>query len=256
MPLLPLCLLAIMQQPTALEELIAAERAFSALSKEKGMKASFMANFADDAVSFGPDPRKAKESFAELPSPAEATMTWEPKVSIVAASGDFGFNSGPFSYLPAGAKEPVTGVFSSVWQKKDGVWKVVFDGGCGRTAFTASLEKVAAETSKPATQEELEKLDSLLPDLGKGWQDIRQLVAAKNAVFINHPSVTLGNATKITSMGGGCSSDGSLAYTYGTLDFANSNLPHTAYVHLWIREQGAWKLAFELFNQRPKPSSK
>ena len=61
------------QEPPAgssLRSLVDTERAFSKMSVAQGTRAAFLAFFADDGVSFGPEPVNTKKSITSQPAPA------------------------------------------------------------------------------------------------------------------------------------------------------------------------------------------
>ena len=121
---------------TPLETLVEAERAFSAMSVEKGMRDAFVFYLANDAVLFRPLPLSGKklwESRGQVPG----TLIWEPSYAEVSAAGDLGYTTGPWELRPppdsTGAVNPDRvgyGHFISVWKKRpDGAWRVAIDIG-------------------------------------------------------------------------------------------------------------------------------
>jgi ketosteroid isomerase-like protein len=65
------------------------------------------------------------------PTPAGTTLQWVPDFVDAAASGDLGYTYGKFVYTrfdSAGNLEQITGIFHTVWKKReDGSWKYVWD---------------------------------------------------------------------------------------------------------------------------------
>ena len=121
-----------------LQSLADAERAFSRMAKEKNNRDAFIAFLADDAVTSAPGqgPRIGKKYLEEQP-PNESWLYWEPVYSDIAASGDFGFNTGPWEFRQKQTDEkPVAfGEFVSIWKKNaQGEWKVAIDIGIGHGA--------------------------------------------------------------------------------------------------------------------------
>jgi len=115
----------------ALESLVAAERAFSALSVVQGIKPSFLANLAHDAIVFRPTATNGRRAIADRPAP-KATLIWEPAYAEVSASGDLGYTTGPWELRPQGANGAPSafGHFISVWKKQpNGAWRVAVDIG-------------------------------------------------------------------------------------------------------------------------------
>jgi ketosteroid isomerase-like protein len=120
------------------DDVLAADRAFAAMAREKGARAAFIA-FADpQAIMFraGTGPVKGLEAIGGLfKEPAVSTPAWDPVGAEVAASGDLGYSWGWFAWSPVAGgpldgKPPQTGYYVSIWKKQpDGGWKWVVDLG-------------------------------------------------------------------------------------------------------------------------------
>jgi ketosteroid isomerase-like protein len=123
---------------TDAQELIAADKAFSAMCAEKGMEAAFLAFAADDVIKLQPNQptimnkKELMENFKRNPEDAKLKFSWEPLKADV--SGDIGYTFGKCKII----LPPDSGNFSkviyinyvTVWKKqKDGSWKYQVDGG-------------------------------------------------------------------------------------------------------------------------------
>src|SRR2546423_1705235 len=78
----------------AIQQLIAAENAFAHMSVEQGIRASFLANFADDGINFTPHPQKTRATLSAAPPPAQkppVTLDWHPVKTDAAKSGELGY---------------------------------------------------------------------------------------------------------------------------------------------------------------------
>jgi ketosteroid isomerase-like protein len=113
-----------------------AERAFARMSVEQGQRAAFLAHFAPGGLVFGPGPQKLHEAYASPPPPpppgrVPLVLDWYPVLSDLAASGELGYNTGPWLRSdPSGARPPGHGYFFSVWKKQpDGRLLVELDLG-------------------------------------------------------------------------------------------------------------------------------
>jgi ketosteroid isomerase-like protein len=116
-------------------ELIAVDKAFSAMSAKEGAKAAFLAYVTPDGkllsdVGAGSDAVNA--TFRLMPPTAQ--LTWEPSFVDVGISGDLGYTWGRYQLaLPAakGGKPYVrTGTYVTIWKRQPGGgWKFVLDGG-------------------------------------------------------------------------------------------------------------------------------
>ena len=109
----------------SLDDVVAAERAFAAQTRERGFREGFLAYAAPDAFNFEPGPGSARARLeaipADAPPPPGPPLFWWPQFAGIAASGDLGFTSG-------GATIPVR--YFTVWQRQaDGSWKWIYDGG-------------------------------------------------------------------------------------------------------------------------------
>src|SRR5690349_728620 len=113
-----------------LKSLIDAEWSFINVAKEKNTRDAFIESLADDAVTFGQDIQKGKD-YLKAQQPNESWLYWQPVYSVIAASGDFGFNTGPWEFRAKRTDEkPVAfGQFVTVWKKVNGEWKAAIDIG-------------------------------------------------------------------------------------------------------------------------------
>lgn len=117
-------------------EIVAAEKAFAEMVKEKGIKEGFLFFAADSAaVRRGDELHKGKEALNTLygnPSNLQgAVLKWTPDFVDVSASGDLGYTYGKYYYSGTdsfGKKVESTGIFHTVWKRQpDGSWKFVWD---------------------------------------------------------------------------------------------------------------------------------
>ena len=86
---------------SAMETMVATERAFANTSEEKGTNAAFLAFIADDGILFRPKAVKGKQWLTENPPPASDKrpwLNWEPSFAFMSQSGDMGYTFGPWEY--------------------------------------------------------------------------------------------------------------------------------------------------------------
>lgn len=122
---------------TGADALLAADRAFSAMSVSAGAKAAWGAFLTDDAMILGQGSQPERGLANILPGfddwPPGASIGWEPQNGEVAASGDLGWTWGRYVYTAPGEDgTPVTshGKYLNIWKKQsDGTWKVTIDMG-------------------------------------------------------------------------------------------------------------------------------
>ncbi len=115
-------------------ELVAADKAFNALSVKGGPKAAFLSVIARDAKLLGNASLGAegvRNVFMELPD--TVSLTWEPSFADVSDSGDLGYTWGRYTLTVPNPKPRIrpwvrTGYYVIVWRRTLGQWKVVLDG--------------------------------------------------------------------------------------------------------------------------------
>jgi hypothetical protein len=110
--------------PPAPVTAIDAERAFIADAHTTGQWAAFRKWSTDDAVIFDPQPVNAHAALKDAPEPKIAIFWW-PGNSYVSCDGNLAVNTGP--WVRGGGKR--VGFFTTVWRKKDGEWRWIYDGG-------------------------------------------------------------------------------------------------------------------------------
>ena len=126
------------------EEILAADRAFSKLSSQKGLTEAFLAFAADDLIkpSEGQQPVFGKEALRGSLQGANAEsayrLTWEPLRAEV--SGDIGYTFGAWTRQKINATESdstLYGNYVTIWKRQaDGSWKWVLDTGNATPGLT------------------------------------------------------------------------------------------------------------------------
>ena len=127
--LLPLATYA-KKPPVPKPELPAAERAFSEMAKSDGTRKAFLTFLDDSAVVFMPKPTNGKLLYGAMPE-SKTLLQWDPELSDIAYSGDFGYTTGSWRMSDsAGVAPAIFGHYLTVWKKNaEGKWRVVLDGG-------------------------------------------------------------------------------------------------------------------------------
>jgi ketosteroid isomerase-like protein len=238
------------------ESLREAERAFARHAEETDVRTAFRAAFADDGIWMTPVPMTLREAHAQRPPPADpraVRLEWGPVASGIAASGDFGFTSGPSTLsLRDGSRSPQHGAFFSVWKRDaQGRWRVALDVGTTSAApippeallpSPAVLRPSAPTSTVPIEIErtrrfEADALVGLLADdarLYRSGPPIHGASAIRAALADSFPMA-------LEPKGGDIASTLDLAYTYGAWRAQRAT---GYYVHLWTRDaRGAWKIA-------------
>jgi ketosteroid isomerase-like protein len=120
----------------AKEEILAAEAAFDAMARNKGVKEAFVSFAANDASLIRGNlvikGKVAIEEYMNRPSPyTNVKLTWKPDFVDVSVSGDLGYTWGHYTYTALdslGQSFESEGIFRTVWKKQtDGTWRYVVD---------------------------------------------------------------------------------------------------------------------------------
>ena len=122
----------------AVQEIIAADRAFNDEAKAKGAGQAF-ADFMDAdegmLIQANSDPIKGRDAIfkANYDGIVPAPLTWAPDQAFAGKSGDFGASWGHWTYdgkKPDGTPTHATGKYVTVWHKNaNGEWKGLMDTG-------------------------------------------------------------------------------------------------------------------------------
>ncbi|MGI8812991.1 MAG: DUF4440 domain-containing protein [Pyrinomonadaceae bacterium] len=116
---------------TDLQKMVATENAFAAMAAEKGTKAAFLANMADDAVVFVPDKAKAKEYWSGR-GESRSLLSWAPNYADLSSNGLLGYTTGNWEFSAKGKDDAPSafGDFVTLWQRNsNGEYKFVVDIG-------------------------------------------------------------------------------------------------------------------------------
>ena len=111
-----------------------ADRAFSKMSEEKGMKAAMLHFIDSKGILLRPNtmPLVGGDAVDYISQGDDSAyiMTWEPSGGTVAKSGDLGYTYGVYSLKPKDKDTIFYGTYLSVWKRQeDGKWKFVVETG-------------------------------------------------------------------------------------------------------------------------------
>lgn len=260
--------------PVTPAPVVAAERAFAADGLALGVKKSFLTHMAPDAILLSPDPVSARETFLASPDdgPDAPKLEWWPTWAGIAASGDLGFTTGPYSV--EGTRR---GHYFTVWKRQaDGQWKWVFDGGARSDPSTApgpdSTPGYLASPRVPGQYPEgawssVQAAESALAVAARTDSKAAYLkVLACDGRIQSSPMPPATGCSafgpeldwrarqiSFAPLGGGVSSAGDLAWTYGTAGWdAGGATVKAHYVRVWQRRPPGWRIVFdELLIPRP-----
>ncbi len=115
-------------------ELMDADRQFSKLSEQKGMKNAFIEYLDSNGVLLRPGhlPIAGADAvdFLIQQNDTDYTLTWEPQNGVIAKSGELGYTYGIYALRPSSGDTVIYGTYVSIWKKeKSGSWKYVLDSG-------------------------------------------------------------------------------------------------------------------------------
>jgi ketosteroid isomerase-like protein len=115
-------------------KMIDADKAFSKLSAEKGMKTAFMEFIDSNGVLLRPNQMPIIGAnaidYLSQQDDKEYTLVWEPQGGSIAQSGELGYTYGIYKMQPKTADTTLFGTYVSIWKKQDdGTWHFVLDSG-------------------------------------------------------------------------------------------------------------------------------
>jgi ketosteroid isomerase-like protein len=251
------------------QSLVSAERAFAAYGREHSIKDAF-AKFLSEAYIFRQNKFVLGGPFYASQPEGPGRLTWRPAYARVAASGNWGYTTGPSEYHATIATDPPAGYgdFVSIWQKTpSGTWQVVFDGGTSHAAPTKPAPEIAAAPiTKPTTtaadtastrrslqQTEAAFATRALQSLSAAYAPVLvpgpelRLLREGAETYVGEAAATLAGASKqavsFRPFRAGVAPSGELGYTLGYLDYQGKQ---GHYLRLWHRQGKRWMLDLEL----------
>ena len=259
-----LCL-AILQR-NALNELVAAERAFAARAERTTTQEAFLSVLSADATMFRPQAVNARESLQQRPMNPNGLLRWFPRLGDVAESGELGWTTGPSEAGQRGEAPTYKGNFVSIWQRTaGGEWRLQVDlGSAVPNPFPLStLDTAFRRAPRPAnggrgTQAELSAADrtfttgisayeTLLSDSARVYRDGQQPTSTRASgieLLRSKPQPVRwlpGRAVVARS--------GDLGYTLGTYEGAENG----SYVRLWrATSDRGWVIVLDITTAIPK----
>lgn len=264
-------------QNADLQAMVDAERAFIQMAKEQNTRDAFLYFLSDDAVTTGPDgPTKGKDGIRSQPA-SPGWLWWEVSFCDIAASGDMGYNTGPWEFRVQRTDDKAVafGEFHSIWRKQlDGTWKNILDIGIRHGApaekpilSTTHLPLTTAAANANASSSILLELEgAFVKEYGiketaaykkYGSSELR-LSREGELPFLSkeaqqryfdgaHPKPANQHAVE-----GVMASSGDLGYVYGTADVSVSVKGETVqkkatYLRVWKKERNTdWKIVLDV----------
>ena len=249
---------------TTIDGLVTAERSFAAHAVSHGMKPAFL-QFADsNGIMFDKGKPVNAIQIWNARENRPGILNWYPDYVEIAASHDFGYTTGPWTFQPNSVSDSVVarGRFITVWHvAPNGEWKFLVDLGVSNipASRVSILQKVEITdpTSQAGTLADLKETENNFIMSTK--QSVKDAYTRfmSNQVILNRNNVAparsaseiqnlLDNSTQpiqFNVAGAGIASSGDLGYVYGTTSLNDKT---ENYLHIWRKEKDGWKLALEV----------
>jgi ketosteroid isomerase-like protein len=261
------------QHAQAVESIANAERAFAQISVDKNTRAAFLETFTDSTIAFnGGKPSFGRPGW-EKQDPDNNYLFWWPVYADVAASGDFGYTTGPAVFGPdRSTREAKAGFYyASVWKKNSsGQWKVLADLGSSAYKLEENLTTLGT-TGKPSGKEKKSNTPwSTIVDMDVKYDLlINDKKASYDASYFSGegrihrrgtgPVISKASIEQFSEkqkfysefVGGQMASSKDMAFTYGTVkvtlirDGKEVVVP-ACYMRVWKNEDGTWKIVLDV----------
>jgi ketosteroid isomerase-like protein len=256
----------------ALEAMIAEEIDFGQRSVADGTRTAFLAYLAENSIVFQPEPADGRA--AQEGTPDNGTLSWEPAYAEIAADGNLGYTTGPWTFEAGEGTDRILihGHYISIWQvQSDGAWKVILDIGntypdpfpTGNPVEKRQAGERVDDADPDAGREQLLALDRSLssgPDridslLALADPDIRmyrngERPARGREAALDLLGLTLSGAeepegsARWDPLDAGVAGSGDLGYSYG---YAGVSEDSTSYLRIWRRRPGGdWKIILDV----------
>ena len=261
--------------------LVAAEDYFSNFTKKNGSKAAYLKVSDDETIIFRPEPVKVKDFYSRGTMDAPGQLSRESVYARVSRSGDWGFITGPYTYIGEDNTSPSYGQYLSVWKTNSkGVWKLALDLAIAHNKpnITPELDFVDSKNLKFFKQISLSRLkqreemitttDKLFSNtLLKDQSLAHDIFLADNArLLFPGEEPIIGKARinyfldkiqiKIESepVRADRSMGSDLAYSYGTAFITRNNkISKYHYIRVWeSQEESKWNIILEAFTPANK----
>jgi hypothetical protein len=247
-----------------IDGLTKAERSFAAYAVANGIKPAFL-QFADsNGVMFDQGRSVNAVSLWNSRDARPGILNWRPDYVEIAASHDFGFTTGPWTFQPKSFQDSITGRgrFITVWHiNNKGEWKFLVDLGVSNTI--ASLDTVLRKIEitdpsiEPGNSQNLMETEKEFVNAAKqSLKDAYSKYLSERTLLTRNgmsPGTTSDEISTIVNKspqsiqylpeGSGIASSGDVGYVYGT---TAANGKSENYLHIWRKEKGGWRIALEV----------
>ena len=249
-----------------IENLINAEKNFAAYSVANSTKEAFL-KFLDSAgiVFDNGKPVNGIETWNKREK-RPGVLNWYPQYAEIAASGDFGYTTGPWTFQNS-LHDTIAarGQYTTVWHiTKNGEWKFLVDLGVSNTPENSISKTTKIDIYKPATATAAIPHISPLISAENNFQELvardkakayKEFLSAGSILNRNGylPSVGMQTQKMIIDStsatiqykidGSGISESQDIGYVFGTTVI---NGKTDNYLRIWRREKDGWKIALEV----------
>lgn len=263
-----------------LKSMVEAERSFARMAVTNGVRDAFVENLSDEAVIFRPGPVKGRPVWQQR-KPISMMIRWEPEYVDIAASGDFGYSTGPAEYFNIKPLTPPIGYgyFISIWTKQaNGKWKVQLDvgtevpklenpdikihfpqGADANKIFTpvqsgnekSVLIKFDEEFGK--TYSAAPKFESFMKNVFKGARFYREGKYPESQIDSIKMFLSESKELSWKPIDGAVANSGDMGYTYGSYKSQKAdNAEEGYYFRVWKRENKEdWKIVIDMLSPSP-----
>lgn len=260
------------QNDSALNEVVATEKAFAAMAAEKGTNSAFVEYAAPDGLVFTQKPVIARDFYGKRP-PSASLLAWAPNFAGIASTGELGFTTGNWSFHPKGKTDaPVAfGEFATIWKRQsDGKYRFAVDLGIGHAKYETEIAQqtpfYAGKVDKKSNSQSWQKLESeFAGSLAKnGAAKTYDKFLAENSRLLreNHfPFVGKKEGLRAVSIekinfaakpiNGELSGD--FAYAYGEYELTDSanKTERGFYLRVWRQTPKGWQIALDVLHPTP-----
>ena len=239
-------------------ELIHAEKSFAAYSFEHGTKAAFLKFLDSSGIIFDQGkPVNGIQSWKKREA-RPGVLNWYPTTAEVAASGDFGYTTGPWTFQPTLNDSVVArGEFSTIWHKtKNGQWKFLVDLGVTNTpqkndtsiwrkTYPHNQKKGSIKSMLEAEKKFIGTVERSADTAYNEFMGIQYRLNRNGTIALEGVRKAEGFQKQMQSivLGSGIASSGDLGYVYGitTINGKKDN-----YLRVWRNQENGWKIALEV----------
>jgi ketosteroid isomerase-like protein len=252
---------AFSQNESPLMQMVNAEKSFAAYAGSIGITEAFLKYLSDSAKVFERGQvLNGKEVWRDRKTDS-MELRWYPEFAEIAASGDFGYTTGPseFRLKKGSGKADHKGYFNSIWKKEgNGEWKVLLDIGTPSPQSEYNESKVEYTPDSTATNKKANSTKVSGNDVIRSIEEnfIKEYNGGKAYVkfgtqvtryyrpgaVVSKGSLTAGDILKYKVAGTGLASSGDLGYAYG---YVEADGKTGNYLRVWKKDTDVWRIVLD-----------